>query len=116
MMSKSHKTLISILALLGALATQPALAQGSAAHSAQALDHSGQAVGHLAVGTLKATASVAAVPLAASGAVGQASGRAAAGLAELADAPIGEPLPITDDTLTAGPSPAEALRNREVHQ
>ncbi len=116
MMNKTTKTLIASLALIGAFGTQPAMAQGSTAHSAQALDHSGQAVGHLAVGTVKATASVAAIPLAASGAAGQASGRAAIGLSELANAPIGEPLSITDDTLTAGPSPADALRNEEVYQ
>ena len=116
MMNKTRTPLIASLALLGALATQPAFAQGSVAHSARALDHSGQAIGHLAVGTVKATASVVAVPLAASGAVGQASGRAAAGLSELANAPIGEPLPIADETLTAGPSPAQALHNREVNQ
>ena len=105
---KATKHLIALTALL-ALSSQSAFAQGSARHFSQAVDHSVKAVGHSVVAGTKLSAGVIAVPLTVSATAGQASNQAAAELWDYAEMPIGTPLPITDETVTAGPSPDQAI-------
>jgi hypothetical protein len=85
------------------------MAQGSVQHSGQASQHSAQAVGHTMVGSAKGVSGVAAIPLGVAGSVGHLSGEMAKELAGAAHAPIGEPLPITDATVSAAPSPAQTM-------
>ena len=71
--------------------------------------HSAQAVGHGVVGSAKLTSAAVAVPLVAVGAVGAVSSKAGNSLMEEANKPIGAPLEITDEALTVGPSPDQAI-------
>lgn len=87
----------------------PVAAQSSLQHSSQALTHSLEAIGHSMVAGTKLVSGVAAVPLKASGAVGQLSGEMGDALGDAANAPVGHPLPITEDVITIGPPPAKAL-------
>jgi len=87
---------------------QPAMAEGSMGHSHQASAHAVLASGHAVIGTAKVASAVVAVPLQVAGAIGTASGRAGDTLADAAHADIGEPLPLTDEVVTAGPPPSEA--------
>jgi len=89
---------------------QQAMAQGSTQHSGQAVGHSALAIGHGAVGSAKLTSAAVAVPLLAVGAVGAASTEMGKGLMKAANKPIGEPLEVSDETLTVGPSPDRAIR------
>jgi hypothetical protein len=88
---------------------QPAMAEGSMGHLQQASAHAALASGHALVGTAKVASAVVAVPLKVVGAVGAASGRAGDALEDAAHADIGAPLPVTDEVVTAGPPPSEAL-------
>ena len=49
------------------------------------------------------------MPLKASAAVGELSGEMGDAFWEAANAPVVDPLPITEDVVTIGPPPAEAL-------
>ena len=91
-----------------------ATAQSSLQHSSQAITHSIHAVGESMVAGAKLVSGVAAVPLKAAGAVGELSGDLGDSLWEAANAPAGGPLPITDDAITVGPPPGEAIRGEEV--
>ncbi|MFZ0487356.1 MAG: hypothetical protein WAL83_10175 [Arenicellales bacterium] len=97
---------------LSLAAAQPALAQGSIQHFSAAIHHSARAVSHAVVGSAELAATVVALPLKVSGAVGQVSGQAGDALLEIADQPIGQPLPLTDETVTAGPDPARAMQEK----
>lgn len=110
-MNNKSKAVISIFILTGLVAAQPAHAQagGSAQHASQAIGHSTEAVGHSVAGTAKMASGVVAVPLIATGASGQASQQAGESLWHIANEPIGTPLPVSDETVTAGPSPARAI-------
>jgi hypothetical protein len=110
-MNTKRKAVITTLILTGLVAAQPAQAQagGSVQHASQAIGHSAKAVGHSVVGTAKLASGVVAVPLIAIGASGQASQQAGESLWDIANEPIGTPLPVSDETVTAGPSPARAI-------
>lgn len=111
-------TILIALTGLTLLATAPVFAQGSVNHLSAAAGHSSEALAHGVVGTAKLASGVVAVPLLVVGAVGAASTQTGAALMDeaagtrdgVAHAQMGEPLPITDETITAGPSPAQALR------
>ena len=90
----------------------PVHAGGASQHFSDALANSGQAIGHSMMGSLKLVSGVAAIPLLAIGEIGNASGEIGETLWEEANQPIGEPLTITDDVVTAGPSPAEAIKKK----
>lgn len=90
-----------------------ARAQSSLQHSSQAVAHSLQAVGESMVGGAKLVSGVAAIPLKAAGAVGELSSEMGDAFWEAANAPAGEPLPLTDDVITIGPPPGEAIRSQE---
>lgn len=105
-----HNATLGALMLISAIATQPAMAQGSVQHSAQAAEHSLAATGHSLASGAKLVSGVAAVPFSVVGAIGNVSGEIGKGLADAANAPIGEPLPIADDVVSATPSPAQAMQ------
>lgn len=85
-------------------------------HSGQAVAEAGKAsshaVGSVAHGTIasgQAASAAAAVPLAVAGAAGAVSAKISKDLMDAAKAPVGAPLEISDESVTAGPPPNEAL-------
>ena len=104
------KSLIAAAMLILTVGIQPALAQvsGSAEHLSQSVTHSAQAIGHASIGTVKLTAAVVAVPLKIVGAAGTVSGQAGDAIWDFANEPA-KPLALGDDTLTAAPTPAQAM-------
>lgn len=85
-------------------------------HSGRAISEAGRASGHSAAsaahsvaGAAQLTSGAIAVPLYISGAVGTVSTNIANELMEAATAPAGTPLVITEETVTAGPPPNDAL-------
>ena len=107
---KKHKATLGALMLISLMATQPVMAQGSIQHSGRSVEHSVAASGHTLASGAKLVSGVAAVPFSVAGAIGNVSGQIGNGLAEAATAPIGEPLPIADDIVSATPSPAQAMQ------
>ena len=89
---------------------------GADTHSGQALEDAGKAVshgsssaGHALIGSGQVTSAASAVPLAVGGSAGAVATEIANDLMEAATAPIGTPLEITDESVTVGPPPDEAL-------
>ena len=78
----------------------------AARHSAQSLEHSTQAIGHISVGTVKAASGIVAIPFGAVGKAGELSGQAGDGMWEFAN----EPLEISDEIITVGPTPADMIQ------
>lgn len=97
-------TVVSALICAG-----PAMAGGSEEHFADSLEHSAQAIASATVGSFKLVSGAAAVPLMMIGSVGAASGELGEALWDEANAPIGTPLEVTDDVITVGPAPADAM-------
>ncbi|HEX9585662.1 MAG TPA: mechanosensitive ion channel protein MscS [Gammaproteobacteria bacterium] len=110
---KPRARLVSSL-LLAVLSPGVAVAQSSLQHSGQAVTHSLQAIGEGMVAGAKLVSGVAAVPLKAAGAVGELSSDMGDALWEAANAPAAGPLPLTDDVITIGPPPGEAIRRQET--
>lgn len=91
-------------------------AYGADTHSGQALEegskagtHASTSAAHAIVGSGQVTSAASAVPLAIGGSAGAVSAEIAKDLMKAATAPIGTPLEITDESVTAGPPPNEAL-------
>lgn len=103
---KLNDYFIPCAALLFLGITSPAGAQSSIQHSGQAVIHSANAFGHSVQGGAKLVSGVVAIPLIAAGAVGELSGEVGNALWETANAP----LPISDEVVTVGPPPSEAIR------
>ncbi|MEW6290398.1 MAG: hypothetical protein AB1545_11140 [Thermodesulfobacteriota bacterium] len=83
-------------------------------HSGQASAHSAQAVFSGLIASGQVASAVSATPLALSATAGVVSGEAAKVLMDAATAPIGTPLPVTEETYTsAGPPPDQALKVEE---
>ncbi|MGV8074897.1 MAG: hypothetical protein AB2L11_10130 [Syntrophobacteraceae bacterium] len=89
-------------------------------YSGQAVQESLNASSHASVGVMygivasgQAVSAVAAVPFAIAGTAGAVSTGIAVELMNAATTPVGAPLPITDENLTAGPPPDEALKGEE---
>ena len=97
-----------------AVASNQSFAQGSMQHFSQALDNSGKAVGNSVVGTVKLSAAIIGAPLYVSGKIGQAMGDAGEGLIDFANKSDTEALPITDENVTVGPDPKQALNTKEI--
>lgn len=97
------------LALSIALLTATPLAQagGPSYEFSQALGYSGQAIGHSATAAVRLSSGVVALPFKAVGALGQGIGRAGDDLWNTAS--WDRPLPLTDEHLTVGPSPDQAI-------
>ena len=89
--------------------SMPVFAGGSVQHSADSLDHSAQALAHLSAAGIKLVSGTVAIPLLMSGEIGKASGEIGEALWKEANTP----LPITQELITAGPTPAEAMANEE---
>jgi len=87
----------------------PVIAGGSAQHFSDSLDHSVQAIGHSTVAGLKLVSGAVAIPLMMSGEIGKASGEIGESLWDEANTP----LPITEEVITVGPTPAEAMAEEE---
>ena len=90
---------------------------GADTHSGQAIEeaskagsHGSAASAHAIVGSGQVTSAASAVPLAIGGSAGAVSNEMAKDLMDAANAPIGTPLEITDEPITAGPPPDEALK------
>lgn len=105
----SVKTIVPVTAMILLFGSQSAPAQGSAQNHSQGIEHSARAAGHSIAGTAQLSAGVVAVPLIASGGIGEVSGQAGAEMWNLANTPPGTPLPVTEETISSGPSPAEAM-------
>lgn len=106
-----HWKSIAATVLASVVAVAPVQAGGSADHASKAANHTSKAAGHSAAMSGKAVAGSVALPLAVIGTAGQASSQAAAELWNLANQPVGTPLPIAQETFTAGHSPKEAVFN-----
>jgi len=106
---KKILAIVSVI-IVSMLFSQQALAQGSTQHSGQAVAHSALASGHSVVGSAKLTSAAIAVPLVVVGSIGAVSAQAGKSLIKEANKPIGEPLEISDEILTVGPSPDRAMR------
>ena len=104
-----NRALLIPITLIALLTGQPVMAQGSGQHSGQASSQAFAASGHLTAGGAKVASGMAAVPLIAAGAFGALSGHAGEALMDAANAEIGQPLHITDETIIAGPPPSEAI-------
>lgn len=115
-MRYGYRSWLLVLALAGA---QSALAADSVGNSARAVQHgsaglvqSGMSAGHAIAASGQATSAASAVPLSIGAAVGAASGQAAHQSMRAAGGQIGQPLPITDETVTII-SPDEALKAKQ---
>ena len=96
------------VALLSGVFT-PVYAGGSVQHIGDSLNHSAQAIAHSTAAGIKLVSGSIAIPLIIGGEIGKASGEAGAALWEEANTPF----PITEEVITAGPSPAEAMAAEE---
>lgn len=104
--------LTALLLFTVGISTQ-CMAEGS--YSQQAVQESSKACSHAGTGASyglaasgQAVSAVAAVPFAVAGSIGAVSGHIADGLMHGASAP----LPLTDESITAGPPPDVALRGK----
>ncbi len=99
---------------IGSVATllslsMPVFAGGSTQHFSDSLDHSAQALAHSTVAGFKLVSGAVAIPLMIGGEIGKASGEIGESLWEEANTP----LPITEEVITVGPTPAEAMAKEE---
>lgn len=101
---------------LGIALSAPAAAGGASQHFSNALANSLEAIAQGSVAGLKLVSGAVAVPLMISGEIGKVSGQAGEELWQEANTHIGTPLVITDDVITAGPSPAEAMKSPPQEQ
>lgn len=106
-MSKQHNKL-AVLTITSVIAA-PALAGGSAQHFSNAVNHSAQAAAHSTAAGVKLVSGAVAVPLMITGEIGKASGQLGEAMWDEANTE----LPITDETITAGPAPADAMKEEE---
>lgn len=108
---------LNITGLLAiSLVSTNVLAAGPFEHSSQASKNSAQAIGHSSVAGVKVVSGVVAIPLTIAGEVGRVSKETGNALWENVNQPIGEPLEITDEIITAGPSPEDVIRFQEKAQ
>ena len=78
-------------------------------HAGAASSHASRSAAHSIAATGQVVSGVIAVPLMSAGAVGAASARLGEELWDAATAPAGGPLEISEETVTAGPAPDEAV-------
>lgn len=103
-----HRNKLAALVITSAFAA-PVLAGGSAKHFSNAVNHSAQAVAHTTVAGLKLVSGAVAVPLLVTGEIGKASGQAGEALWEDANTE----LPVSEEVITAGATPAEAVNGED---
>lgn len=90
--------------------SMPAMAGGIAHHLSESLDHSAQAIVHTTAAGFKLVSGVIAIPLMAGGEIGKVSGEIGEELWDEANSP----LPVTEEVITSGPAPAEAMASEET--
>ena len=83
----------------------------AAEHGSQASDHTSKSVIHTILGSGKVVSAAASVPVSAAGASGAASSEIAKDLKDAGSQPIGEPLEITDETVSVGLPPDKQLQS-----
>ncbi len=81
----------------------------AATHGSQASGHGSNSAAHAISASGQAVSGAASVPFAASGSAGAVSAQVGEDLHDAATAPIGEPLQISEETITVGPPPDKAL-------
>lgn len=81
--------------------------------SAQASGNASASAAHSIAATGQVTSAASAIPLKAVGSVGAVSAKAGESLSNVANAPIGKPLEVTDEVITAGPPPSEAIKPKK---
>jgi len=105
-MKNTIRKIVVPVSFIAVMAIQPVMAaEGSMQNLAKASEHSVQALGHGLAAGGQLVSGVVAIPLKVVGAVGEVSGNAGDALWDIS---TGE-LPITDETVTAGPSPSDAM-------
>ena len=109
-MKNTIRNVMGMTALLALLATAPVHAQGFSQSVADSTKHSVKAVGHSVAAGGKLVSGVVAAPLMIVGGVGQASMAAGQALWQTADGP----LPVTEESFTAGPNPGQAMKKEEI--
>jgi hypothetical protein len=92
-------------------------------HSGKAVEEAFKASGHASgsaahsiAGSGQVTSAASAIPLAIGGSVGAVSTEIAKELINAATAPVGAPLEISDESVTAGPPPDQALATKKPKQ
>ena len=102
---------IAVTLAAGAMSLIAGQAQAGRAfqHSGQAIQASADAVGYTFVGTTQLVSGVLAVPFKVAGSLTGVSQEVGDALSEAANAPLAGPLPIAEESITAGPPPLEAL-------
>lgn len=120
-MSQLKRQIAAVIVLcmwVGSVSAQSANARKSINESGQASGHASASAGHGIVASGQVTSAVVAVPLAIGGAVLGAAASIATGSADAArnaaNAPIGQPLPVTDRVITTMP-PSDALSAPRVN-
>lgn len=114
-----RKTQVLVIVFVAAMLVSGSAFAGDT-HSGKAVEEAGKAgshasasAAHAIAGSGQVVSAVAAVPFAIAGSAGAVSTEIAKDLMEAATAPIGTPLEITDESVTAGPSPSEALAPKQ---
>jgi hypothetical protein len=116
------KTLFtSILAFTLMITTTCGLSFARDTHASKAVKHAGAAGSHASRSAAHSVAAsgqvvsgVIAVPLMSAGAMGAASAQAGEALWEASAAPAHGPLEISEETVTAGPAPDQAILPRDM--
>lgn len=106
-MRKLVQNLVGTVIFLGLSTT--VYAGGSTQHFGASLDHSAQAIGHSTAAGVKLVSGAVAIPLLMGGEIGKVSGEIGEVLWEEANTP----LPITEEVITASPTPAKAMADEE---
>jgi hypothetical protein len=120
MSTLKYQTTLLLVLMLGSVSAhaQSGNARKALTESGQASAHVGASAGHGILASGQVTSAAVAVPLSVGGAVLGAAGSAATGLADsamnAANAPYGQPLPVTDRVITTM-TPSEALSKPRVN-
>ena len=99
-----------LLALALLAASAPAQAQSSIQASGESLHHSAEAIGLALGASAQVVSGITAIPLGLSAEVGKVSGELSEELWRAANTPLTTPLPVSEQLITVGPPPGEALR------
>jgi len=112
----NNKNTTALYLLLALATSQTAYAQGSTQNFSEAAGHSVKATGHSVAGSAKLAVSAVAAPLIIVGSIGAVSQSAGEDLWNIANQPIGDPLPISDETVSAGPAPDMAIKTTDPYE
>ncbi len=100
-----------IFGLIGSLMiSSSAFAAGSGENLSGSARHSMQAIGQGTVGVVQVASAVVAVPFKAVGAIGHVSGKVGDEMLDFSTGENDQGFAITDETVTTGPSPSEAIK------